>query len=197
MLSPDQLFEQLKKKPRSRELWPQLYDMLEPKLHRYACDLIRRLRVDPQYAEDVVQEVLLSLIKDFKKITGQISSFLHLQNYLIKACRNRILEQYRMAEVRASKEEVLRLKFEDLVSQTFIRQFQEAENRQFIEELLGRLNPKCETLIRAFLLSQQTLTEYAAERDIKAGTIYTQWQRCIEELKKIVQPDVRKTPPEP
>jgi DNA-directed RNA polymerase specialized sigma24 family protein len=102
-----------------------------------------------------------------------------------------------MAQVRTSKEEVLRLKFEDLVSQGFIRQFQQAENRQYIEELLKRLNPRCESLVRSFLLSQQTLTEYAAENGIKVGTIYTQWQRCVDELKKIVLPDVRKPAPEP
>lgn len=102
-----------------------------------------------------------------------------------------------MAQVRASKEEILRLKFEDLVPRSFIRQFQQAENRQFIEELLKRLKPRCESLIRSFLLSQQTLAEYAAEHGIKAGTIYTQWQRCIDELKKIVLPDVRKAAPEP
>jgi len=197
MRSSDQILEQLKKKPRSPQLWAELYDLLEPKLHRYTHDLIRRLRTDPEYADDVVQDVLVRLIEDFSKITGPISSFLHLQNYLIKACRNRVLEQYRMAQVRASKEEVLRLKFEDLVSQGFIRQFQQAENRQFVEELLKRLNPRCESLVRSFLLSQQTLTEYAAENGIKVGTIYTQWQRCIDELKKIVLPDVRKPAPEP
>lgn len=197
MCSSDQILEQLKKKPRSPQLWAELYDLLEPKLHRYTHDLIRRLRTDPEYADDVVQDVLVRLIEDFSKITGPISSFLHLQNYLIKACRNRVLEQYRMAQVRTSKEEVLRLKFEDLVSQGFIRQFQQAENRQYIEELLKRLNPRCESLVRSFLLSQQTLTEYAAENDIKVGTIYTQWQRCVDELKKIVLPDVRKPAPEP
>jgi RNA polymerase sigma factor (sigma-70 family) len=197
MCSSDQILEQLKKKPRSPQLWAELYDLLEPKLHRYTHDLIRRLRTDPEYADDVVQDVLVRLIEDFSKITGPISSFLHLQNYLIKACRNRVLEQYRMAQVRTSKEEVLRLKFEDLVSQGFIRQFQQAENRQYIEELLKRLNPRCESLVRSFLLSQQTLTEYAAENGIKVGTIYTQWQRCVDELKKIVLPDVRKPAPEP
>jgi RNA polymerase sigma factor (sigma-70 family) len=197
MLLPDQILEQLKKKPRNPHLWAELYDLLEPTLHRYTQDLIRRLRTDPESADDVVQDVLVRLIEDFSKITAPISSFLHLQNYLIKACRNRVLEQYRMAQVRVSKEEVLRLKFEDLVSQGFIRQFQQAENRQFIEELLKRLNPRCENLVRSFLLSQQTLTEYAAENGIKIGTIYTQWQRCIDELKKIVPPDVRKTALEP
>lgn len=173
-----------------------MYDLLEPKLHRYASDLLRRLRTDTEYADDVVQDVLLRLIEDFSKITARISSFLHLQNYLIKACRNRVLEQHRTIQVRVSKEEILRLKFEDLVSQGFLRQFQEVENREFIDELLKRLNPKCENLVRSFLLSQQSLTEYAAENDIKLGTIYTQWQRCLEELKKIILPDVRKSAPE-
>lgn len=196
MPSPEHVFQQLKKEPRNRELWAQLYDLLEPRLHRYASDLLRRLRTDTEYANDIVQDVLLRLIEDFSKITGQVSSFLHLQNYLIRACRNRILEQHRTTQLRASKEEILRLKFDDLVSQGFLRQFQEVENREFVDELLKRLNPRCENLVRAFLLSQQSLAEYAAERDIKLGTIYTQWQRCIEELKKVVLLDVRKSGPE-
>lgn len=197
MLSPDQILQRLKKKPRNPELWAQLYDLVEPRLHKYSSDLLRRLRTDPAGADDIVQDILVRLLEDFSRIAVPISSFAHLQNYLIKACRNRILEQHRMTQVRVSKEEVLRLKFEDLVSQGFIRQFQEVENRQFIEELLKGLNPRCEDLIRSFLLSHQTLTEYAEENDIKIGTIYTQWQRCIDELKKMVLPDVRKTDPEP
>ena len=196
MLSSDQILEQLKDDPRSPQLWAQLYDLVEPKLHRYASELLRRMRTDPTYADDVVQDVLLRFVEDFTRITSQISSFIHLENYLIKACRNRILEHHRMTQVRASKEEVLRLKFEDLVSQSFVRQFQQVENRQFVEELLKKLGPRCEQLVRSFLLSHQTLTEYATENDIKIGTIYTQWQRCVEELKKIVGPDVRKVPPE-
>jgi|HubBroStandDraft_5_1064220.scaffolds.fasta_scaffold25593_4 RNA polymerase sigma factor (sigma-70 family) len=196
MLSSDQILEQLKDDPRSPQLWAQLYDVLEPTLHRYASDLLRRMRTDPAYADDVVQDVLLGFVQDFTRITSQISSFLHLENYLIKACRNRILEHHRMTQVRASKDEVLRLKFEDLVSESFVRQFQQVENRQFVEQLLKQLGPRCEQLVRSFLLSNQTLTEYATENDIKIGTIYTQWQRCIEELKKIVLPDVRKMPPE-
>jgi RNA polymerase sigma factor (sigma-70 family) len=196
MPCPEQIFQELKKKPRNRELWAQLYDLLEPRLHSYASDLLRRLRTDPECANDVVQDILLRLIEDFSKITGQVTSFLHLQNYLIRACRNRILEQHRTTQLRASKEEILRLKFDELVSQGFWRQFQEVENRAFVEELLKRLNPRCENLVGAFLLSQQSLAEYAAENDIKLGTIYTQWQRCIEELKKLVLPDVRKSGPE-
>lgn len=188
MLSSDQILEQLKDDPRNTQLWAQLYDVLEPKLHRYAFDLLRRTRTDATYADDVVQDVLLRLVEDFTRITSQISTFIHLENYLIKACRNRILEQHRMTQVHASKEEVLRLRFEDLVSQSFVRQFQQVENRQFVEELLKRLGSRCENLVRSFLLSNQSLTEYAMENDIKIGTIYTQWQRCIDELKKIVRP---------
>ena len=196
MPSPDQILQQLKKKPRNAQLWGELYDLLEPRLHQYTSDLLRRLRTDTAYADDVVQDVLLRLIEDFSEMTRGISTFLHLQNYLIKACRNRVLEQHRMAQVRASKDEILSLKFEDLVSQTFLRQFQEVESREFIEQLLKRLNPKCEHLIRSFLLSRQSLTDYATENGIKLGTIYTQWKRCIEELKNIVLPDVRKSGPE-
>jgi DNA-directed RNA polymerase specialized sigma24 family protein len=99
-----------------------LYDLLEPKLHRYSRDLLRRLRTDPESADDVVQDVLLRLVQHFGKITRQVSSFLHLQNYLIKACRHRILENHRMSQVRVSKEEILSLKFEDLVTEAFIKQ---------------------------------------------------------------------------
>jgi RNA polymerase sigma factor (sigma-70 family) len=185
MLSSDQVFVQLKADPRNSELWDKLYDLLEPKLHRYSSGLLGRMRVDSSYADDVVQDVLMRLVKDFPKIVGSISDFSHLENYLMRSCRNRILDHHRMIQVRASKEEVLRLKFEDLISEGFARQFRQIENRQFVEELLKQLNPRCEHLVRSFLLSAQTLTEYAAQNEIKIGTIYTQWQRCLAELKKI------------
>lgn len=193
MPSPDQIFRQLKKKPRNPQLWDELYDLLEPRLHQYTSNLLRRVGTDTADADDVVQDILLRLIEDFSKITRDISTFVHLRNYLIKACRNRVLEQHRNAQLRASKEEILSLKFEDLVSHAFLRQFQEVENREFIEELLKKLNSRCENLVRSFLLSQQSLTDYAAESGIKLGTIYSQWKRCIQELKNIVAPDARKS----
>jgi RNA polymerase sigma factor (sigma-70 family) len=188
MLSPDQILQQLKRRPQNPELWAQLYDLLEPRLHKYSQDLMRRMRIDPELGDDVVQDVLLRLLENFSRITNQVSSYLHLQNYLIKSCRNKILEQQRAIQVRLSKEEILRFRFEDMVSQAFVKEIQQAENRQFVEDLLKKVNPRCQKLVRSFLLSHQALTEYAQENGIKIGTIYTQWQRCIDEFKKLVSP---------
>jgi len=128
----------------------------------------------------------MRLVKNYGEVIPRIANFQHLENYLFKACRNEVRSQYRRAVVRASAHEVLRFKFEDVVSDTLSRELQKAENRQFLDEVLRQLKPACQELMREYLLSEQTLAEFARERGIKLGSIYTQWQRCIQELRGIV-----------
>ncbi len=196
MPSPDEIFRSLKRRPSNRELWTQLYDLLEPKLSRFCFYLVHQFgpQDDPS---DIVQDVLLKLVQEFPKIVAPLHSFAHLQHYLYRACRNRIIDHQRRLQTAATAEEILRLRFEDVVSVNFLKEFEKTENRQFLEGILKTLAPPCRELIETYLLSGQSLADYAETRGIKLGTIYKQWSRCLEEIRKKVAFPVRNVPSQP
>src|SRR5262249_18342564 len=140
----------------------------------------------PDEADDIVHEVLMRLLKNFSRVASRMTSFQHLQNYLYKACRNEARSHHRRSVTRVSAHEVLQLQFGEVVSAALSKELERIENRQFIDELLGRLKPACQELMREYLLAQQTLADFAKDRGIKLGSIYTQWQRCIEELRSLI-----------
>jgi RNA polymerase sigma factor (sigma-70 family) len=185
MLSPDEVFSRLKRDRKNSDLWSMLYNLVEPRLRAFSYRLIKEYGGNPEEADDIVHEVLMRLLKDFSRIVAGISTFQHLQNYLYKACRNEVRSLYRRSEVRASAHEVIALRFEDVVSTSFAEELQKAENREILSKLLSRLNASCQQLVRSYLLSEQSLADYAREHGIKLGTIYTQWQRCIEQMRAL------------
>jgi len=88
----------------------------------------------------------------------------------------------------------MRLRFEDLAADSFAKDIRKAENRTLIAQLVSQLQTSCQTLISSYLLEQQALAEYAEKHGIKLGTVYSQWHRCVEELKKILDDRARKGP---
>jgi RNA polymerase sigma factor (sigma-70 family) len=188
MLLPDDILARLKRDPRNADLWSALYELTEPRLRAFSYRLMRDYGGSPDEADDIVHEVLMRLLKNFSRIAAPMTSFQHLHNYLYKACRNEVRSQHRRSVVRLSAHEVLQLRFGDVVSDTLSQELQRSENRQFLDELLGRLKPACQDLMQEYLLSEQTLAEFAKERSLKLGSIYTQWQRCIQELRALIAP---------
>jgi RNA polymerase sigma factor (sigma-70 family) len=196
MLSPDELLERLRRDPGDRDLLAEMYEHLEPHLRGSAYALAKRTSGSFDDADDLIQDILLYLLKDFGAISSRVSSFKHLQNYLWKSYRNRLVSYHRNTEVRASAQEVVSLRFVEVVSEDVASELEKAENQLLIGQLVEQLGEGCRSLVSSYLLSQQSLADYARERGIKLGSIYTQWRRCLEEMRKILKDHVRKTPPE-
>jgi RNA polymerase sigma factor (sigma-70 family) len=195
MRSGDELLESLKRDSSDQRAWAELYDLLEPRLRGFVYDLAKRSRGDLSDVDDVIQNVFARLAKNFRQTCMQFSSFEHLRNYLFKACRNELTDEHRRTGRQASAVEIARLRFEDLAAEHFMQAFRQADNQRLIAQLVTQLNSSCQTLISGYLLSQQTLAEYAEARGIKLGTIYSQWHRCINELREILNDRARKKSP--
>ncbi len=56
-----------------------------------------------------------------------------------------------------------------------------------IENILKGMNPKCRKLIRFYLLEAGTLASYAAAEGLRLGTVYSQWHRCLAEMRKMLR----------
>jgi RNA polymerase sigma factor (sigma-70 family) len=195
MRSGDEILEALKRHPSDQQAWAELYDLLEPRLRGFVYDLAKRSHGNLSDVDDIIQNVLARLAKNFRQVRMQFISFEHLRNYLFKACRNELTDEHRRTSRQTSAYEVAHLRFEDIAADHFIETFRRAENQRLIAQLVARLNSGCQTLVSGYLLTQQTLTEYAQTRGIKLGTIYSQWHRCINELREILNDRARKKPP--
>jgi RNA polymerase sigma factor (sigma-70 family) len=195
MRSGDELLESLKRDPSDQRAWAELYDLLEPRLRGFVYDLAEGSRGNLSDVDDIVHIVLGRLVKNFRQTRTRFTSFEHLRNYVFKACRNELTDEHRRTGRQTSAYQVVRLRFEDLAAEHFMQAFREAENQRLIAQLIGQLNSSCQALISGYLLTQQTLAEYAEARGIKLGTIYSQWHRCINELREILNDRARKKPP--
>ena len=194
MRSGDEVLRSLERDPADQSAWAELYDLIEPRLRGFVYDLAKAWRGNLTEVDDIVQIVLGRFANSFRQRKMQFSSFEHLRNYLFKACRNELTDQFRRAGRQASAYEVVRLRFEDLAAEHFMEAFRRAENQRLITQLVSQLQSSCQTLISGYLLTQQTLAEYAETRGIKLGTIYSQWHRCVAELRKILDERARKGP---
>jgi len=195
MHSGDELLELLKEDPSDQPAWAELYDLLEPRLRGFVYELAGRSPGNLADLDDIVQTVLGRLAKNFRQTRAQFASFEHLRNYLFKACRNELTDEYRRASRQTRAYEVVRLRFEDVAAEHFVEAFRQVENQRLLAQLVSQLNNGCQSLISRYLLTQQTLTEYAEAHGIKLGTVYSQWHRCINELRNILGERARKDLP--
>jgi RNA polymerase sigma factor (sigma-70 family) len=195
MRSGDEVLESLKRDPSDQRAWAELYDLLEPRLRGFVYELAKDSSGSLADVDDIVHIVLGRMVKNFRQTRAQFASFEHLRNYLFKACRNQLTDEHRRTGRQTSAYEVVRLRFEDLAAEHFMQEFRKAENQRLITQLVGQLNSGCQTLITGYLLTQQTLAEYAEAHGMKLGTIYSQWNRCINELRRILNDRARKKPP--
>src|SRR4051794_467571 len=115
MLSPDELLDRLRRDPTNRDLLAPMYEHLEPHLRASAYALAKRTGGSFDDADDLIQDLLLDFLKDFSAIGSRVSSFKHLQNYLWKSYRNRLISHHRKPGVRA--EEIVSLTFVEVVSE--------------------------------------------------------------------------------
>src|SRR5712692_6467035 len=187
MFPVDRLLEQLILKPSDPDLWAELYDRLVPRLRLFTFSLLRQYgSAFPDEADDVVHDVLMEFVRHFDRLQREISTFTHLQNYLLKACRNRVNKIQRRARVRRTARELVALRFSDVAPESLAKALEQAENRRVIRELSEVLTPSCRRLMEAYMLDQRTLAEIAAAEGTKLGTIYPRWQRCLKEMRKIL-----------
>jgi len=191
----DEVVAGLARNASNQQLWGELYDLLAPRLRLFAYSLIRQCPdLDLSQGDDIVHDVLLAFVRNFPRLRGELASFAHVHNYLMKACRNRVRNLTRHSAVRQTAEEMLSLRFSEAWPDRLRRALAKAENRRFVDQILGRLESACADLVRAYLFEDKALAEYAADRGIPLGTIYSRWQRCVQSMRKIIGEEGKEKP---
>src|SRR5215471_2203023 len=182
------LLKDLRRDPLKQTAWGRLYELVSPRLRLYTFSFIRSNGGIATYeADDIVQAVLIRFVQNFPRYESNIESGQHLVNYLIKACRNEAANRLRHANVQESARDFLELRITDVLSQRSASLLQAVENKQLLEQLLNQIGPQCQKLIRYYLLDEGTLSEYASQGAMPEGTVYSQWHRCLNELRSLLK----------
>ena len=182
----DELLLELLERP-SRTAWSRFYDFVSARLKLYTFSLLRTNgRLSSDEAEDIVQEVLTRFVEKFHRYEVNIRSLEPLRNYLIKSCRNEVATRLRRLKVREGSRELLELTVSEVLSERSRAALQRVENRKILELVLQKVNPQCQKLLIFYLFDRGTLSDYATAANLPVGTVYSQWHRCITELRSLV-----------
>jgi RNA polymerase sigma factor (sigma-70 family) len=143
-----------------------------------------RVQVGPDDAIDVIQEVLVDLLE--KIASSEIPLLVEklpdneLGLYLARAVSNRWIDRKRRDEIKQrSYQELLQVvELPPTPEQVLL----DSERVALLRQSIAALRQPYRDLLEALIEEDTTLTELARRRNIKIGTIHTQFYRAIEAL---------------
>jgi RNA polymerase sigma factor (sigma-70 family) len=139
----------------------------------------------PQDATDIVQDVFVDLLAKIDSsdaphaVEGLSDS--DLAKYLVRAVRNRWIDRKREYDVRErSYKELLRAMEPSPTPEELLL---DTERTLLLRRSIEMLGSQHRELLQALLEGNSTLAEIARRREVKLGTIYTQFSRALEALR--------------
>jgi RNA polymerase sigma factor (sigma-70 family) len=137
--------------------------------------------------EDVVQDVFVKLIKKFPD--KQFQSLEKFNNYLSVVSKNHLIDTKRQAKYR--EYEIPLDDYENFLSITDKlyqnKVYEIKESKKLLRKGIKKLPYNCRKILIPLLVKELTLAEIARRYEIPEGSIYTQYRRCVNKLKKILK----------
>lgn len=159
---------------RQEAAWRALHDRHAAELGRFAM----RLTHDRQWAEDVVQEVLLRAWREPGLAERDNAA---ARAWLFTVTRNLIIDRWRSASAR----------HESATGQVFDQPVDDASSqvldRWLIAESLSALSPEHGAVVKAAYYEQKPVAEIAARLGIPEGTVKSRLHYGLRTLKLILQ----------
>jgi RNA polymerase sigma factor (sigma-70 family) len=146
-------------------------------------------------AIDMIQEILVDLLEQIESSeTALLVETLpddELDRYLARAVRNRWIDRKRRDEIKQrSYQELLQAVESPPTPEEVLL---DSERVALLRQSIAALGPPYRELLEALIDENTTLTELARRRNIKIGTIYTQFHRAIAALRGNWQKQTRAT----
>ena len=159
---------------RQRGAWELLVD-------RYA-DLIygiaRRSGLDGPAGEDVVQDVLLALLKNLKRLRNRN----RLMGWIVRTTRRESWRAMRRARSVREREDAKRRPDQDIAPLP-VQALEAEERRHMVRQALAALSTKCQRLLDAlFLRDAGDYQDLSAELGMPVGSIGPTRKRCLEKM---------------
>lgn len=147
--------------------------------HRQLCYFALKIIKDSCEAEDIVQEIFMSLWK------GDFEEFTHinaLRNFLYRSVQNRCLNYIRNQKIRTRNYKNLQEK-DPIDEDDFLCRQIQAEVIAEIFEAIQELPEKCREVFTLFYIEELEDKEIAEQLNISVTTIRTQKQRAKSYLR--------------
>ena len=141
------------------------------------CVFAENFDLEPQEAEDVVQEVFCKIYHEPRLLDGLFT----LKPYLYSAVRNRCLNYLRNEKRRRNREEQFVKQLED--ERFFCDQIIEGEVYRQLKQLLEELPPQCRNIFQRSL-NGDTSEKIASELNLSVETVKTQRKKAKRILRE-------------
>ncbi|PKV50469.1 RNA polymerase sigma-70 factor (ECF subfamily) [Aquimarina sp. MAR_2010_214] len=146
------------------------------------CSYIYSLSRNKQQAEDVVQNVMLKIWKNKKKLNITTS----IKNYLYKACYYELIDTYKK-----NKKE---LNYKEQIKKDALHVFVEEDNDIIknkinrVQAEIEKLPPKCKEVFVLNKIQGFKYKEVAEQLDISVKTVEAQMSKAMSRIKKALEP---------
>ncbi len=170
-LDDSQFIEQLNRK--SQKAFQQLYDQYYKMLVVYAMNFVS----DQELAEDLVQELIVTLYEKDTVFINVIS----FKSYLYNAVRNSCLKHIRHQNVRSKHADFVKTEEEDFFDLELEMEEQEVYRRLFL--LIESLPERCKQVFELHLQGHKNM-EIAELLSISIETVKTQKKRALQRIKQ-------------
>ncbi|WP_255409735.1 RNA polymerase sigma factor [Aquimarina sp. Aq78] len=154
-----------------------LYEMYYNEL----CSYIYSLSRDKQQAEDIVQNVMLKIWKNKKKLNINTS----IKNYLYKACYYELIDTYNK-----NKKE---LSYIEQIQKNTLNVFVEEDNDfikkkiHLVQVEIEKLPPKCKEVFVLNKIQGFKYKEVAEQLDISIKTVEAQMSKAMSRIKEALE----------
>lgn len=138
--------------------------------------------------DDIVQDILLKFVQNYNQYSNKFKSTKDIESYLKRACKNRMIDFWRKyhREVSMDFSEIDRQGMKEKWNH-MEKEFEKKETKEILLKMMPMLPDQCAKILKLSLIDDISLSEISKRLNIKKGTIYTQWQRCVKHIKVLIE----------
>jgi RNA polymerase sigma factor (sigma-70 family) len=156
----------------------QLAEIAHDAVPRLLLLLIRKYRLDSNEAREAVQDAFLTVLR--RGDQGVPVDREHLFRYLAATAMSRANDRFRSSARRTRSENVLWA----AVTENTLNRLIEDEQRQRLREAIEALQPPYRDIFTLLVREELPLVEVAARLGTRPSSIYKQYARGVDELRK-------------
>lgn len=171
-LDPENIGQLIKSDPEKvlKALYDNYYDSM--------CHHVNLILRDENVAEDIVQEVFMSIWKKHEDLEIQSS----IEGYLKRSCRNRALNYIRDNVMKWEDDTALENQHSDHVTSDEMLDFDDLNFK--IQYEIGQLPEKCGIIFSLSRFEELTYSEIAKQLDISVKTVENQISKALKILRE-------------
>lgn len=137
--------------------------------------LIKRYDGNDQDAEDIFQDAMVDMIRNFKN--EQFKHQSSISTYLYTICKYKMMNRHRSQKVKL-------VEIKDYDKADTAEEETDEEGLSLIQQALEKLSTECRNLLRGFYFDNLSLKELAVQLDYTEAFIRVKNNRCKNSLRK-------------